>query len=175
MNIQESLVLAAAFDTRGRAESAIDELSHEGFRQDQIGVVVPGQGVTRAEETPTGRLEKAGAEGAAVGAATGGTLGGLIGGLVIALLPGIGQVLTGGFLAGIVLSAAAGAAAGSYLGPFVALGFSEQEVSFYDKELRGGRTIVVVKAGDRREQALNILRRHGGEQAPVPRASLASR
>lgn len=159
--------VAAVFNQRGQVETAIDELLHTGFLQDQIGMVLPGQGMIEAE-TPTSRREETAADGAVAGAVTGGALGALLGAGVTALIPGIGPVLAGGLLAGVALGAAAGAAGGSYLGPFLALGMSEEEAHRYRDEFRAGRGLVVVKAGERSAEALTILQRHGGHQVMAP-------
>jgi hypothetical protein len=167
--------LVAIFDTRGQAEAAIDELWHAGFREEQIGIAAPGAPSQQAT-TPTGEIEKTGARGAVAGTVTGGTVGGILGGIAVGLIPGIGQVMAGGILAGIVTGivggAAAGAAAGAYAGPFLALGFSEEEARSYQQHLRLGRTIVTVKPEGEEEQAITIVKSHGGRMAqpgkPVP-------
>jgi hypothetical protein len=107
-------------------------------------------------------MEKTAAQGAVAGSVAGGTLGAVLGGLAVGLIPGIGQVLAGGILAGIVTGAAAGAAGGAYLGPFVGLGLSDVQARAYEQHLRQGRTIVTVKTDDD-EQALMILKNHGGQ------------
>jgi hypothetical protein len=157
----ETKAVYASFDTQGQAEAAIDELWHEGFRREQIGMAAPGRPATEAE-TPGGKLEEKAAQGAVVGATAGGAIGTLAGALVSTLIPGIGPVLAGGLLAGVGLGAATGAAAGTYLGPFIALGLSHDESRHLDSQLSTGRAIVIVKAPDRPELALDILRRHGG-------------
>ncbi len=160
----ESSTVIAVFDQRAQAESAIDDLWHAGFRHDQIGIASPGQPVTEAQ-TPTGAREDTAAKGAATGAVTGGAVGAIAGTLVLTMVPGIGTVLAGGLLAGILGSTAAGAAVGSYLGPFVAMGFSEDQARQYHRELKAGRTLVAVQAGDRQAEAITILHSHGGRNA----------
>ena len=44
----------------------------------------------------------------------------------------------------------------------VSMGVPEEEARYYQSELELGRTIVTVEAGDRREDALEILRSNGG-------------
>jgi uncharacterized membrane protein len=153
--------VAVVFETAGQAESAIDELRHAGFRQNQIGILTPSGRVEEAE-TPIERTEEEAATGAARGAVAGGAVGAAAGALAGALIPGIGPILAGGIFTGILLGGAAGAAAGSYAGPFVALGFSEEDARHYGNELKEGRTIVSVRAEDRATEALSILRSHGG-------------
>jgi hypothetical protein len=163
--------IMAVFPDRGRAESAIDELWHAGFRHDQIGLAAPGHGLSEAT-TVVGRVEDRAASGATAGAVTGGAVGALIGAAVIAAVPGIGPVLAGGALAGVLAGvaggAAAGAAVGTYLGPFVAMGFSEEDSRRYERELRAGRTLVTVQPDGRAEAAEAILREHGPSDLRVP-------
>lgn len=156
--------VVAAFDDHGKAESAIDELWHAGFSHEEVGFVVPGHRVVEAQ-TPMGRIEESGAEGAVVGSVAGGTLGALAGALASTLIPGIGAVVTGGFLAALAAGTAAGAAAGAYLGPFIALEMSDKHAKFLSRELSGGRTVVLVKVDDpgRAAKARAILREFGGE------------
>jgi hypothetical protein len=159
--------VAVVFDTRGQAESAIDELWHEGFAHDQIGIVSPG-GQNVEATTATEQIEENAANGAVAGAVSGGTLGALAGALVTGLVPGLGPVLAGGILTAIVLGGATGAAVGSYLGPFVALGFSEDEARHYARELKAGRTVVTVRADNRTAEVLTILHSHGGYNTEPP-------
>ncbi len=161
MRLKDQTALAVVFDVPGQAETAIDELRHAGFRQDQIGILTPSGQVEEAD-TPIERTEEEAAHGAATGAIAGGAAGAAVGALAAALIPGIGPVLVGGMVTGLLLGGAAGAAAGSYAGPFIALGFSKDEAHHYGKELKEGRTIVVVRAGDRMAEALSILHSHGG-------------
>jgi hypothetical protein len=164
--------LVAVFDTRGQAEGAIDALWHAGFREDQIGIAAPGM-PTKEATTPTGELEKSGARGAVAGTITGGTVGAILGGLGVGLIPGIGQVLAGGILAGVVGGAAAGAAGGAYLGPFLTLGFSEEDARASEQHLRAGRIIVTIKAEGREDQALTIVKSHGGRLIAEQSAEMA--
>lgn len=150
----------AIFANRGQAEAAIDELWHEGFAKEQVGVAAPGERLREAT-TATETMEENAAEGAAKGAAAGSAAGALAGAAAAATIPGFGAVIAGGLLAGIGIGAAAGAALGGFAGPFVAMGISRDKAIDYEKELRTGRTVVVVKARDREDDALKVLRSHG--------------
>jgi hypothetical protein len=165
---EQSTTVTAVFDDRGKAESAIDNLWHAGFRHDQIGILTPSGQVAEAT-TATEKTEENAAEGALTGAAAGGAIGAVAGALATALIPGVGPVLAGGILTGTILGGAAGAAAGSYLGPFVALGFSKEEADRYHSELKAGRTFVMVRAEGRAADAVTILRSHGGRTGDTSR------
>jgi hypothetical protein len=165
--------VVAVFDERGQAEGAIDELWHEGFAHDQIGIVMPGGRVTEAT-TATERKEERAAGGAAGGAVAGGALGAIAGAAVASVVPGVGPVLAGGILAGALTGAAAGAALGVFAGPFVALGLSEADAQSYERAFRAGRTIVLVQAEDHVERAIMSFRGHGGYDIKTTPNAVAS-
>jgi len=110
------------------------------------------------------------------GALAGGTVGAVTGALVSLLIPGLGPVITGGLLTVLLASTAAGAAGGSLIGPFIALGLSEDEARYYENQFSAGRTILVIRPRGRDEEARRVLRRHGADgrtpepvlQEPVP-------
>ena len=158
--------LVAVFDDRGHAEGAIDELWHRGFRHDQIGILVPGQG-EQVAQTRTGPVEDNAARGTTTGAVAGGALGAILGAIVVGAIPGVGPVLAGGLLTGIVTGAAAGAAVGVYLGPFLAMGFSEHEARYYADQLKTGRTLVVVHAHGREDEARMVMHKHSGAETAM--------
>src|SRR5207248_1653453 len=74
----------------------------------------------------------------------------------------IGTVIGGGLLAGIIGGAALGAAGGTFVGPFIALEMEEEDARHYAREGDEGRTIVLVKAVERAEEARAIIRANGG-------------
>jgi hypothetical protein len=154
--------VVALFKDRGHAEMAIDDLHHAGFTDDQVGILTPRGELTEAS-TPTDRSEENAADGAVAGAVTGGVTGAVAGALAATLIPGVGTVLAGGILTATVLGGAAGAAGGSYLGPFIAMGFSKEEATAYEQHLKSGCTIAAVRPGERFNDAVQILREHGGE------------
>lgn len=163
MEKNHELPVIAVFPDRRNAEGAIDELWHRGFRHDQIGILMPGQGEQEAQ-TETGPLEETAANGTTTGAVTGGALGALVGAIVVGAIPGIGPVLAGGLLTGIITGAAAGAAVGVYLGPFLAMGLSENEARYYAHQIKAGRTLVVVHAHGREDEARMVLHKHSGTE-----------
>jgi hypothetical protein len=164
--------IAAVFQDRGHAESVIDELWRVGIPQDQVGILSPTTGDVREATNATEHYETSAAQGAETGAIAGAVLGTVAGALATVFIPGIGAVLAGGLLSGIVLGGAAGAAAGTFLGPFVALGFTEEEARHYEQELKAGKTVVVVRADDRADKVRQIIHGHNGREREL--ASVAS-
>lgn len=153
--------VVSVYRTRGQAEAAIDQLWHAGFSKEQVGIMIPGEGEHQAT-TATEHTEESGATGAVAGAVAGTAVGTIAGALAMILIPGLGPVLTGGALMGVIAGAATGAAVGSFAGPFLAMGFTEEDVHRYQTDLRSGRTIVVVHADSDhdRDRAVMILRSH---------------
>ena len=147
------------FSNRIDAEAAVHDLGHAGFHPDDIGLASPGEPLHEAN-TPTRRVEEKAARGAVAGAVTGGALGALAGAIAVGTIPAFGPVLAGGMLMGILGGAGTGAALGTFAGPFLAMGMSEKEAQQVETEFRSGRTIVVVLAEKRQDEAFNLLRRH---------------
>jgi hypothetical protein len=163
--------VVGVFQTRAAAEDAIHELRRAGFADHAIGMVA------RNEE---GKVvtEKAGEtlaeEGLAAGAVVGAGAGALIGlGVLAGTIPVIGPVLAVGTLGTILLNAAAGAAVVGVVGALVGLGIPEDDAKYYEQELRGGRYLVSVDAGDRGTEAWGILHRFGTYNRSYPLATPA--
>ena len=151
------------FEDRRHARIALDRLVRAGFAVEQIGFVTPDGGpVVEPPELDTGT--KAG-EGAATGAVTGGALGGLLGAaLATALIPGVGPVIAGGLLAGLIGGTVTGVASGGVLGALVGLHIPEEHAQHYERHFHSGHTLVTVRAGDRYDEAVAILK--GATAAP---------
>jgi hypothetical protein len=169
MTVATRTTAVGVFFDHDKAEKAVEDLVKAGFAADQVGVVVRQNRVI--EDVPRTHETKA-EEGGVAGVITGSVLGGLLGvGAVMAgLIPGIGPVIGAGILAAAVASgAAAGAVAGGLLGTLIGLGIPEEEARYYQGEFEAGRTIVTVKAGDRYDEAVQVLRRWGayGRGSPL--------
>ncbi len=159
MNTTSLTSVVAVYRTRGQAEAAIDQLWHAGFTKDQVGIMIPGEGI-KEPVTEIEQHEENHANGAVAGAVTGTAVGTIAGALAMVLIPGLGPILTGGVLMGVIAGAATGAAVGSFAGPFLAMGFSEEDVHRYQTDLRSGRTVVVVQTDGKQDRAIMILRSH---------------
>lgn len=157
MSSTSELPIVAVYESGEQAEAAIDQLWHSGFAKNQIGVFVPGVGL-RPAHTRTENIEHHGAAGAVLGALIGSLVGTLAGTMAIMFIPGLGPALTGGGLMGVIAGAAAGAAIGAFGGPFLAMGFSENQPG--RRDVHSGRTVLVVFPGANQDHALTILREH---------------
>ena len=149
------------FRTRDAAERAVADLKAAGYRDDQIGMV------GKDERGNTVRTDAAGdthaAEGAAIGAGIGAGAAALTSlGMAAGVIPLIGPVLAVGPLAAALISAAGGAVAGGVAGALVGWGIPEEDAKYYEGEVKAGRYLVTVDAGERSADAWGVYTRHGG-------------
>jgi uncharacterized protein (TIGR02271 family) len=149
------------FENRAAAERAVADLRKAGYRDDQIGLVA------KDADGSTVRTDGAGethaGEGALIGTAAGAGVGGLVGlGVLAGVIPVIGPVLAIGTLGTILLNAAGGAALAGLAGALVGMGIPEEDAKYYEGEVKAGRYLVTVEAGDRAADAREVYTRHGG-------------
>lgn len=169
MTVAVRSTAVGVFFDQSKAEQAVEALGQAGFSRDMIGVAIR-QGHSGSLPDHTG--DTMAEEGGVAGAITGGMMGGLLGAGAVAagLIPGIGPAIGAGILAAAFAGgAAAGAAAGGLLGALTGLGIPEEEAQYYQTEFEAGRTIVTVKAGERHDEAVAILRHYGayGQGSPL--------
>lgn len=126
----------AVFTDRAPAEKAIEELIGAGFKEGKIQITPE-----YADPKNPATSENA----AGLGLLTGASIGGLAGGPV--------GLLGGGVVGGLI-------------GALIDLGVPEVEARFYEEELVDRGAVVTVQADGRDAEASEILRRHGGREAP---------
>jgi hypothetical protein len=151
--------LVGVFESRSEAEMALDELRQVGFDEQHLGFVIRGDEAIAGGTIADATLTKDG-QGAVKGMVAGGVAGGLLGAAAMLVVPGVGPLLAMGVLASVLGFGAAGVATGGILGAMVGLGISEEEARVYEREFNAGRAIVTVHAGQRAQEARDILGRH---------------
>jgi uncharacterized protein (TIGR02271 family) len=154
--------VVGVFHSPERARDAIEALKEQGFAADDIGVLMHDREQAGDVARETGVHSHAG-EGAATGAVAGGILGGLGGwlaGIGALAIPGIGPLVAAGAFTAALGGAAIGAGVGAIAGALVGMGVPKDEAEYYEGEVRGGRTLVTVKAPARYDEAQQILRDH---------------
>jgi hypothetical protein len=166
MDQGRTVAVIGVFPNAAAAKLAIDDLYYAGFRQDQVGVVSRDETLKEAE-TSTTAVEKSATTGAVAGTVTGAALGAAAGLMAAVLIPGFGTIITGGVLTGILGAAALGAAGGNLIGPFIAMGLSEEKAEEYDREFRAGRTVLMVSPEGRDQEAVDILNGRGALRVSV--------
>src|SRR5262245_46355670 len=148
------------FDTRDRAQAAIEQLRDAGIDSKHISVAMRSREETEAMTTDTGV-----GSGAITGAVGGGVLGGLAG-LLVAVgalaVPAISPIVAAGPLARSLTGAVIAAAAGSLRGAQVDAGVPEEEARHYQTGVERGGVLVTVAAPAGQEiVARDILNRNG--------------
>lgn len=136
--------LVGLFDRKADAIEAVAELEARHIPPEDISIVS-----NHADGWYDDSGAEAGAEaGAGVGAALG-SLGGLLAGLGVITVPGIGPLVSAGWLLSTLAGGAAGAiiggAAGSLVGALTEHGIDDHEAEIYAESLKRGGTLVVVK------------------------------
>jgi len=159
-------MIVGVFPSGAAAQLAIDDLYYADFTEQEVGMLTRDGDVAKAA-TSTTTQEASATTGAVAGAAVGGAVGTVAGLLLVNLIPGFGQVVTGGALMAVLIAALTGAAGGNVIGPFVAMGLTEDQAKEADRHFAAGRSMVFVRAPGREEKALEILRKRGAEELKV--------
>jgi hypothetical protein len=156
----ERSTASGSFEDRSQLRQSVQELRRSGFRDDQIRVSThlweDEAGGSNITETDTHMQEWA-----IIGAVIGAILGGFAVAVAEGTIPGIRTILMGNPWVVILGGAVGCAIAGAILGGLLGLGVPKQEERDYERELQCGRGIVTVKAGDRYQEAEDILHRYG--------------
>src|SRR5436853_6507654 len=132
------------YRTRAGAEQGVDALIQNGFRNEDISVLLPENVGTKdfVHKKDTKAPEGATA-GATTGAVIGGTLG-LLAGIGALAIPGLGPFIAAGPIMAALSGAAAGATAGGLTGALVGLGIPEYEAKQYESKVKGGNILISV-------------------------------
>jgi hypothetical protein len=151
------------FEDRIRAVAAVRDLYRAGFREEEIGIArlrVDGD-LTEAEAIPEADLMDG--SGSFVECSAESHLG-EIGGIGISAgdIPAIGSVIAGGTLAPILAHESEKDILRRTLGAISGDAYPREQASFYEEQVRAGRTIVAVSADQRYDDAAEILARDGG-------------
>lgn len=154
-------IIVGLFDDHAEAIAVVQELRERRIPPHDISLVANNADGWYAE----GALPEADAEkGAGLGAVVG-ALGGLMLGLGIVTLPGIGPVVSAGWLlatlAGSATGAVLGGAAGSLIGALQQQGIDDPDAQVYAESLRRGGSLVVAHVEDKFVSAAeSIMIRH---------------
>src|SRR5436305_12451631 len=150
---------------RAAVEAAVDTLLDNGFRSEDISVLLPDNVGTKdfAHEKNTKAPEGA-TTGAGTGAVVGGTLG-LLAGIGALAIPGLGPFIAAGPIMGALAGAGTGGVVGGILGALVGMGIPEYEAKRYEGMVKEGRALLSVHCdnSDWVKRAKNILERTGAQ------------
>jgi hypothetical protein len=173
---------------RVSAETAVDALRQEGFRNTDISVLFPENAGTKdfAHEKNT----KA-PEGTTAGVGTGAVIGGGLGwlaGIGALAIPGVGPFIAAGPIMAALAGVGIGGAIGGITGALIGMGIPEYEAKRYEGRVKEGGILLSVHcdSSDWTKRAKEILERTGAEDIsstgeasadfsksdrPLPRAS----
>jgi hypothetical protein len=157
MVVLERSIVVGVFTERGSADRAIEELQRAGFRNEQIRF-------EQQEATPD-RVVMPGGNVGGVPAGFGTTAG------TPAPIITSDEPIRQGGLIGSIKRLFAGRTDVHIVDDLVAMGVPEEEARYYQSEFELGHSIVTVEAGDRREDALVILRGNGAYDVTTPRGT----
>ena len=151
------------YRTREGVEAGVDELVENGFRYEDISVLMAENVGTKdlAHERHT-----KGPEGATTGAGTGAVIGGTLGllaGIGALAIPGLGPFIAAGPIMGALAGAGTGGIVGGIVGALVGLGIPEYEAKRYEGLLREGGILISIHCdnSDWVKRAKTILDRTG--------------
>jgi hypothetical protein len=166
----ELVTALGVFPNYAEAQSALLALRAAGYRDEQIGVIGPGdlRDLPARSGLPHDPTRTHWEEGAEIGAAAGGLAGLGLGAIVAAgIISPLGPVIAGGTLAALLASAGTGAGVGAVVGALAGMGVPEEDARWYQSELEAGRVVVTVRA-ENGVAAQEILNRHGALDRPRP-------
>lgn len=158
--------LGAVFADQAAAEAAVEELREQGLGEEHLGLAIHiCEGYVFEED-----IEAEVVHGVERGIAIGAPIGAVAGMTVLALVvPGVGALGVGGILAAGGLS---GALAGTFVGGYLGLSSEEhvleEEWDWERVPLEPGELLVVVSGHEHPDQAVEILRSHGGDLVRKP-------
>lgn len=153
----ERLIVVGVFAERGAADRAIEELQRAGFRNEQIRL-------EQQESTPS-RVVMPGGNAGGVPTASGTTAG------TPTPISPADEPGTQGGLIGSIKSLFGGHTDTHIADDLVTMGIPKENADYYQREFELNHAVVVVEAGDRREDALVILRSNGAYDVTTPRGN----
>jgi hypothetical protein len=153
------------YRNRPEVEKAVDSLVADGFRTEDISVLLPENVGTKdfAHEKNTKAPEGA-ITGAGTGVVVGGTLG-LLAGIGALAIPGLGPFIAAGPIMGALAGAGTGGVVGGLIGAMVGMGIPEYEAKRYEGMIKKGRILLSVHCdnSDWVKRAKDLLERTGAQ------------
>ena len=153
------------YRNRSQAESAVDRLVGNGFRTEDISVLLAENVGTKdfAHEKHT-KAPEGTATGAAAGGVVGGTLG-LLAGIGSLAIPGLGPFIAAGPIMATLAGAGAGGVVGGLVGALVGMGIPEYEAKRYEGRIKEGGILMSVHCdnSDWTKKAKELMEQTGAE------------
>lgn len=167
-------VVYGIYATRAMAETGVDRLLADGFRSEDLSVLMQDNAGTKdfAHEKAT-KAPEGTATGAVAGGVIGGTLG-LLAGIGALAIPGLGPFIAAGPIMGALAGVGSGGVVGGLIGALVGMGIPEFEAKRYEGRVKSGGILLSAHCdnSDWVSKAKDILKQTGAED--VASASEAS-
>jgi hypothetical protein len=153
------------YSTRDMAESAVDRLIANGFRSEDISVLL--QDNVGTKDFAHDKQTKA-PEGTTTGVVTGGVIGGTLGllaGIGALAIPGVGPFIAAGPIMGTLAGIGSGGVVGGIVGALIGMGIPEYEAKRYEGRIKAGGILLSVHCdnSDWVGKAKDILKQTGAE------------
>jgi len=153
------------YNTVNQAERIVERLLAEGFRNDDISVLLPDGQSSRdfAHEKHT-KAPEGTTTGVTAGGAVGGTLG-LLAGIGSLAIPGVGPFIAAGPIMGALAGLGVGGAVGGLIGALVGMGIPEYEAKRYEGRIKEGGVLLSVHCdtSDEITRAKDLLKQTGAQ------------
>jgi hypothetical protein len=153
------------YANRGAAENAVDSLIANGFRTEDISVLLQDNVGTKdfAHEKQT-KAPEGTTTGVIAGGAIGGTLG-LLAGIGALAIPGLGPFIAAGPIMGALAGIGSGGVVGGIIGALVGMGIPEYEAKRYEGRIKQGGILLSVHCdnSDWVGKAKDLLKQTGAE------------
>jgi hypothetical protein len=149
----KNTVVYGLFSTRASAESAVDAFLANGFRNEDLSVLLQDNAGTKdfAHENETKAPE--------------GTTAGVVAGIGALAIPGIGPFIAAGPIMGTLAGLGSGGLVGGVVGALVGMGIPEYEAKRYEGRVKEGGILFSVHCDDSDwvKKAKELLKHHGAE------------
>lgn len=153
------------YSNRTMAENAVDRLLADGFRNEDISVLLQDNVGTKdfAHKKET-KAPEGTTTGVVAGGAIGGTLG-LLAGIGALAIPGVGPLIAAGPIVGALAGIGSGGVVGGIVGALIGMGIPEYEAKRYEGRVKQGGILLSVHcdSGDWVSKAKSLLKDTGAE------------
>lgn len=150
---------------RMHVEEGVDALLDNGFRSEDISVLLPeNQGTKDFAAEKNTKAPEGTTTGAITGGVVGGTLG-LLAGIGALAIPGFGPFIAAGPIMGALAGIGSGGVVGGVIGALVGMGIPEYEAKRYEGMIREGKVLLSVHCdnSDWVGRAKDVLERTGAQ------------
>lgn len=161
----KNTVVYGIYRTRPDAEAGVDKLLAEGFRNEDISVLL--QNNTGTKDFAHDKQTKA-PEGTTTGVVAGGAIGGTLGllaGIGALAIPGLGPFIAAGPIMATLAGVGSGGVVGGIVGALVGMGIPEYEAKRYEGRIKEGGILLSVHCdnSDWVKRAKELLKQTGAD------------